>query len=77
MPRKGSKSPSPEVKSKNDAAIAAWHAANIENLSIGLRKGKRDAYKQLAAVRGTSVSALIQGYMDAECEKAGIRLPET
>ena len=75
MPRKGSKPPSPEVKARNDAAIAAWHAKNVENLSIGLRKGKRDAYKRLAEKLGTSVSALIQNYMDGLCQENGIDLP--
>ena len=68
MPRKGTKL-SPEAAQKQRAAIAAWHGEKIENLSIGLRKGKRAAYKQLAAARGTSVSSLIQTYMDAEYEK--------
>ena len=76
MPRKGSNPPTPEVKAKNDAAIAAWHAKNIENLSIGLRKGKRDAYKRLAEKLGTSVSALVQLYMDDLCQKNGIDLPK-
>jgi len=75
MPRKGSRPPSPEVKAKNDAAIAAWHAKNVENLSIGLRKGKRDAYKRLAEKLGTSVSALVQTHLDALCRENGIDLP--
>lgn len=68
MPRKGANL-STEAKSKQDAAIAAWKVAHIENLSIGLKKGKRDAYKRLAAARGTSVSAMIQDYMDREYRK--------
>ena len=71
MPRKGTQL-SPEAVQRNNEAIARWKAENIENLSIGLRKGKRDAYKRLAAARGTSVSAMIQSYMDAECRKSGI-----
>lgn len=65
MPRKGAKL-SPEAKAQQAEAIKAWKLANIENLSIGLRRGKRDAYKRLAAARSTSVSAMIQDYMDAE-----------
>ena len=75
MPRKGTQL-SPEAAAKNAASITRWKAENIENLTIGLRKGKRDAYKRLAALRGTSVAALIQNYMDNECVKAGIALPE-
>lgn len=68
MPRKGAKL-SPESKARQDAAIARWKVEHYENLSIGLRRGKREAYKRLAAARGTSVSAMIQQYMDAEYEK--------
>lgn len=74
MPRKGTKL-SPDAKAKNNEAIVRWKLEHTENLSICLRKGKRDAYKQLAAIRGTSVSALIQNYMDAQCRIEGIELP--
>lgn len=76
MPRKGTKL-SPSAKAKQDAAISRWKVEHYDNLSVPLKKGKREAYKQLASVRGTSVSALIQNYMDSECEKAGISLPES
>ena len=65
MPKKGV-TLSADAKKKQDAAIAAWKLANVENLSIGLRKGKRDAYKRLAAARGVSISAMVQEYLDAE-----------
>lgn len=68
MPRRGTVL-SQDAKQKNDAAIKAWKQANMENLSIGLRKGKRDAYKRLAQARGVSVSGMIQAYMDAEYRK--------
>ena len=71
MPRKGTNL-SPEAAAKNADAISRWHVANYENLSVCLRKGKRDAYKRLAAIRGTSVSAMIQSYLDAECRKENI-----
>ena len=74
MPRKGAKV-TPRAKASTDAAIARWKAENIENLSLGLRKGKRDAYKRLAEKLGTSVSALIQNYMDGLCQENGIDLP--
>lgn len=73
MPRRGTKL-SPDAAQRNNEAIARWKAENIENLSIGLRKGKRDAYKRIAAARGTSVSAMIQTYMDEECRKSGIEI---
>ena len=68
MPRRGVKL-TKEADAKNRAANAAWKQAHIENLSIGLRIGKRDAYKRLAEARATSVSAMIQNYMDEEYRK--------
>lgn len=68
MPRKGANL-SPEAKEKNQKAITAWKIENMENLSIGLRKGKREKYKRLAAARGLSVSGMIQQFMDAEYKK--------
>lgn len=68
MPRKGTVL-SPAAQAKQAAAIKAWHAANTENLSVCVRKGKRDAYKRLAAARGVSVAGMIQAYMDEEYEK--------
>ena len=68
MPRKGTNL-SPEAKEKNQKAITAWKIENMENLSIGLRKGKREKYKRLAAARGLSVSGMIQQFMDAEYKK--------
>ncbi len=68
MPRRGV-TMSPEATAKNNEAIKAWKLKNIDNLSIGLRKGKREAYKRLAAARGTTVSAMIQQYMDREYKK--------
>lgn len=65
MPRKGTKL-SPEAAANQVAAIAAYHAEHYEKLSVGLKKGKRDAYKRLAAARGESVSGMIQALMDAE-----------
>lgn len=74
MPRKGT-SLSPSAKAKNQQAIVRWKLEHTENLSVSLRKGKRDAYKRLAAMRGTSVSALIQDHLDGLCRDAGIPLP--
>lgn len=74
MPRKGAKL-SPEAAAKQTAAVRRWHLENYENMSVCLRKGKRDAYRRLADLRGSSVSKLIQDFLDAECEKEGISLP--
>ena len=68
MPRRGVHL-SDDAKEKQSAAIAEWKKKNIENLSVGLRIGKRDAYKRLASARGTSVSAMIQAYMDEQYRK--------
>ena len=65
MPRKGARL-SPEAAAKQAEQIAAYHAEHYENLSICLKKGKRDAYKRLAAARGESVSGMIQAFMDEE-----------
>lgn len=68
MPRKGVNL-SPAAAAKNQAAISRWKSEHYENLSVPLKKGKRDAYKRLAASRGLSVSAMIQAYMDGEYKK--------
>lgn len=71
MPRKGTIL-SPAAAERQAAAAAEWHAKHYENLSVPLRKGKRDAYKELASKRGTSVSRLIQDYLDGLCAEEGI-----
>lgn len=76
MPRKGAKM-SPAAIANQNAAITRWKLEHTDNLSISLRKGKREAYKKLAELRGTSVSRMIQDYMDAECERAGIEIGES
>ena len=73
MPRKGVKM-SPAAIANQNRAIARWKVEHTDNLSVSLRKGKRDAYKKLAELRGTSVSGMIQAYMDAECTREGIPL---
>lgn len=73
MPKRGTVL-SPEAIANNAHAIARWKKANIDNLSIGVRKGKREAYKQLAEVRGTTLSRLVQDYLDAECAREGIEI---
>ena len=73
MPRKGVKM-SPAAIANQNRAIARWKVEHTDNLSVSLRKGKREAYKRLAELRGTSVSKMIQDYMDEECEREGIPL---
>lgn len=68
MPRRGAKL-SPAAAQRQKEATAEWHAKNYQNLSLPLKKGKRDAWKALAAARGQSVSGMIQTYMDVEYEK--------
>lgn len=75
MPRKGVKM-SPKAIENQNKAIARWKVEHTDNLSISLRKGKREAYKKLAELRGTSVSAMIQAYMDSECHREGVELPK-
>lgn len=75
MPRKGVKM-SPAAIANQNAAIARWKVEHTDNLSVSLRKGKREAYKRLAELRGTSVSAMIQAYMDGECQREGVELPK-
>lgn len=65
MPRRGTKL-SPVAAERQAEAIAAYHSEHYENLSIHLKKGKRDAWKRLVEARGTSMSAMIQDYMDGE-----------
>ncbi len=73
MPRKGVKM-SPDAIANQNRAIARWKVEHTDNLSVSLRKGKREAYKRLAELRGTSVSKMIQDYMDKECQREGIPL---
>lgn len=65
MPRHGTKL-SPVAAERQAEAIAAYHSEHYENLSIHLKKGKRDAWKRLAEARGASMSAMIQNFMDGE-----------
>ena len=75
MPRKGAKL-SPEAQARQNAATEAWHRENTEVLkfSIRVRSGCSGAYKQLAAVRGTSLARIIKDYLDGECRKEGIKI---
>lgn len=72
MPRKGAKL-SDEAQARNTQAIARWHRENTEALSVRVRREQADAYRQLAKARGQSLTAIIRDYLEAECEKEGIR----
>ena len=71
MPRKGIVL-SEEAAAKNREAIKKWHSENTTKIIFRVRKEKAPLYKELAARRGKSLSGLIQGYLDAECEKMGL-----
>lgn len=73
MPRRGTKL-SEAAAEKNNEAIKRWHNENttVIKFSIRVPKGRETAYKELAAARGTSLTAIIREYLDAECEKEGI-----
>ena len=72
MPRKGTKL-SEEAAQRQREAIRAWHKENTVAITFRVRKEKQPLYKELAARRGVSLSKVIQDYLDAECEKDGIR----
>lgn len=72
MPRKGAKL-SEDAQVRNAQAIARWHRENTEALSVRVRREQADAYRQLAKARGQSLTAIIRDYLEAECEKEGIR----
>lgn len=72
MPRKGAKL-SAEAQARQLEAIKAWHKEHTVAVSFRIRKEKHPLYKELAARRGVSLSGMIQAYLDAECEKEGLK----
>ena len=55
--------------------------ASLEEIHCSLKRGQKKImrrqgkpYKRLAELRGTSVSRMIQDYLDNECKKAGIQI---
>lgn len=71
MPRKGTKL-TENAAARQREAIKAWHAEHTVAISFRVRKEKQPIYRQLAELRGESLSGMIQTYLDAECEKAGL-----
>lgn len=71
MPRKGVKL-SDEAKAKNAEATARWHKENTEALSVRVRREQANAYRQLAKIRGQSLTSIIRDYLEDECKKEGI-----
>lgn len=52
--------------------ITGLSGSRREKLNVRVPIGKREQYKKLAHDGGVSLSALIQDYLDRECDKAGI-----
>ena len=75
MPRKGTVLSEAAAQHQREAT-AAWHKEHTEVLkfAIRVRKDNADAYRQLAARRGVSLTSLIRDYLNAECQKDGIEV---
>lgn len=58
-----------EAKHRQYTAQAKWRRENLQYMNIALPNGKRDLYKKLAEYHGTTVSAMVQDYMDDSYEK--------
>lgn len=71
MPRKGTVL-SDYAAARNRQAIKAWHKEHTVAISFRVRKEKQPLYKQLAELRGESLSGIIQGYLDEQCRQAGL-----
>lgn len=52
------------VSDKKKKSNAAWDAKNMQNLACKVRIDTADAFKAYAAARGTSVHALLKGFVD-------------
>lgn len=53
-------------------ATQKYMKENLEIVSFRVKKGKRKAYNDLAAKRETSLSNMLETYLDNECEKENI-----
>lgn len=51
------------VSDKKKKSNAAWDAKNMQNLACKVRIDTAEAFKAYAAERGTSVHALLKGYV--------------
>lgn len=53
-------------------ATQKYQKENLEIVSFRVRKGKRKAYNDLAEKRNTSLSNMLETYLDTECESENI-----
>lgn len=53
-------------------ATVKYQKENLEIVSFRVRKGKRQAYNDLAKKKGTHLSTILETYLDNECEKENI-----
>ena len=53
-------------------ATQKYQKENLEIVSFRVKKGKRNAYNELAKVRNVHLSNLLESYLDQECEKENI-----
>lgn len=53
-------------------ATQKYQKENLEIVSFRVKKGKRKAYNDLAGKRNTSLSNMLETYLDTECEKENI-----
>lgn len=49
-----------------------YQKKELEIVSFRVKKGKRESYNQLAKKRNTSLSGLLENYLDNECKKENI-----
>ena len=49
-----------------------YQKQNLEIVSFRVKKGKRQAYNDLAQKKGISLSNMLETYLDNECEKENI-----
>ena len=60
------------VRKSQIKATAKYNQKNYDVVSVRIKKGKKDKYKQLADSKGVSFAQLVQSVLDEECEKAGL-----
>lgn len=60
------------VRKSQIKATAKYNQKNYDVVSVRIKKGKKEKYKQLADSKGVSLAQLVQSVLDEECKKAGI-----
>jgi len=63
----GSKYTDAQKKATND-----YQKKTLEIVSFRVKKGKRAAYNELAQKKHTSLSNMLESYLDEECKKENI-----